>query len=62
MIVVIGATFFFSIQLPGGSAWSANNTLGPFWPLRTMIHFVGGHFGMEDHARATSVVFFVISS
>ena len=37
MIVVIGATFFFAIQLPGESAWSANNTLGPFWPLLTMI-------------------------
>ena len=60
MIVVIGATFFFAIQLPGESAWSANNTLGPFWPLLTMIQFVVGNFEMEDYPRATSVVFFVI--
>eukprot|EP01047_Picozoa_sp_COSAG01_P044077 COSAG01_NODE_3960_length_5493_cov_2.949203_2_plen_779_part_00 len=34
LLVVVGSTFFFSINLPGEAAWSANNVLGPFWPVR----------------------------
>jgi hypothetical protein len=59
LLVVVGSTFFFTINLPGEAAWSANNVLGPFWPALTMIQFVLGSFEMSDYPKSTSVLMFV---
>eukprot|EP01052_Picozoa_sp_SAG31_P037103 SAG31_NODE_4737_length_2991_cov_1.986169_1_plen_802_part_00 len=59
LLVVIGSTFFFTINLPGEAAWSPNNVFGPFWPALTMIQFVLGNFDMNDYPKSTSVVMFL---
>eukprot|EP01048_Picozoa_sp_COSAG05_P009691 COSAG05_NODE_808_length_7189_cov_16.336530_10_plen_125_part_00 len=58
--MVIGSTFFFTINLPGEAAWSSNNVLGPFWPAITMVQFVFGTFQIADYPGSTAVAFFVL--